>query len=273
MALNELLNLRLQELSLFNMYGFDMMSAFGIRGVQSGNKFGQIPFFDPADGRIPVWEGANPYQYQTSAFTPSFASNNANDTLLGTGARVIVVIGNDPEGNEQEETINLNGQTPVVSTKTWSIVYRMYVNEVGTGGTAAGQIYCGLGVFIAGVPDTELAIIRNGNNQTQMCIFQVPKGFYCAITSISYTTIALKPVIYHNEVRFKSGPFDHSGPFRNTRTVNVDGSFSLQLQPYGVFPEYSDVRITALANQNDSTCEAAFRYILIPKKLIERFLT
>ena len=272
MALNEKLNIRLQELALFNMYGFDMMAGFGIRGIQGGYKFGQIPSFGLATGRIPVWEGANPYVYQTSAFSPSIASSNINDTVLGTGARVVVVVGNDAEGNEQSETINLNGQTPVVSTLTWSIIYRMYVDKVGTGGTTAGTIYCGLGTFTAGVPTTQLAIIRNGNNQTQMCIFSVPKGFYCAITSITYTTIAGKPVIFHDELRIKDNPFDYSRPFRNTRTINVETNYSLQLRPYGIFPEFSDVRITALATQNLSETECAFRYILIPKSLIDIFL-
>lgn len=272
MALNEVLNLRLQETLLFNMYSFDMMAGFGIRGVQGGNKFGQIPLFSPSDGRIPVWEGANPYEYQTSAFSPSFASDDSNDTLLGTGARIIVVQGNDPDGNVQTETIELNGQTPVVSTLTWSIVYRMYVEEIGTGGTAEGTIYCGIGAFAGGVPATELAIIRNGNNQTQMCIFTVPKGFYCAITSIAYTTIANKPVIFHDEARFKDSPFDYSRPFRNVRTINVDTDYELKLSPYGIFPEFTDLRITALATQNVSTCECAFRYILIPKTLIDVYL-
>lgn len=272
MPLQEKLHLRLLEGSLFNMYSFDVMASFGIKGINSGNKFGQIPLFAPTDGRIPVWEGTNPYLYQTSAFSPSFASSDANDTLLGTGAQTIFVEGNDPEGNVQTEEIELDGQTPVLSTKQWSIVYRMYVDKVGSGGTAVGTIYCGLGAFVAGVPATELAIIRNGNNQTQMCIFTVPKGFYCAITSITYTTISGKPVIFHDEARIKDSPFDYSRPFRNVRTINVEQNYSLNLFPSGIFPEYTDLRITALATQAASTCECAFRYILIPKNLIDVYL-
>lgn len=272
MALNEVLNLRLQEFLLFNMYGFDTMAGLGIKGVDASNKFGQIPLFSPTDGRIPVWEGANPYEYQASAFTPSVASSDITDTLLGDGARVVVIEGNDPEGNEQSETIELDGQTPVPSTLTWSIVYRMYVEKVGVDETAAGTIYCGLGAFALGVPATELAIVRNGNNQTQMCIYTVPKGYYCGITSIAYTTISGKPVIFHDEARTKDSPFDYSRPFRNVRTVNVDTDYELRLNPYGIFPEFTDLRITALATQNLSTCECAFRFVLIPKTLVDGYI-
>lgn len=272
MALNEKLNIRLQELALFNMYGFDMMAGFGIRGIQGGNKFGQIDDIDIADGRVPVWEEVVDYPYQTSQFTPSFASTDADDTLLGTGARIIEVQGNDEEGFVQSETIELNGLTPVASTKTWSRVYRMFVTKGGAQGGARGNIYCGLGAFGGGIPATVLARITNGNNQTQMCIFTVPKGFYCAITSITYTVIGRQPIVFHDEARLNNSPFDNESVFRNTRTINVDTDYSLQLRPYGIFPELTDLQITGLAAVNNSRCECSFRYILIPKTLIDPYL-
>lgn len=269
MAFNEKLNIFLQEYLIFNRYTFDVMAAFGIKGLQNGNKFGQIIAFSPTDGRIPVWEGTEAYPYQTAPFTPSFASTDVDDTNGGTGAWTIVVEGNDVEGNQQSETITLNGQTPVSSTLEWSSVYRMYTDKAGSETGAEGFISCGLPPFTLGVPDVTLALIDDGNNQTQMALLTVPKGYYCLVTSITYTTISNKPVIFHDEVRLKDGPFDYSRPFRNVRTINVNEQYSLNFNPYGVFPEYSDVRITALATQNDSTCECAFRYILIPKELIE----
>jgi len=254
-----------------NQLPFEAAIAMGkVTGILSGNKFGQIPLFSPGDGRIPVWEEIADYPYQTSQFTPSVASDDANDTILGTGAQKVVIQGNDENGNMQSEEFELNGLTPVVSQLSWSRVYRMYTEQVGSLGTAVGSVRSGLGAFTLGIPATTLARINNGNNQSQMCIFTVPKGHTCIITSISFTTIAGKPVIYHDEARFNTSVFDTSKPFRNVRTINVEQQYTLELGPGGAFPEFTDLQITALSTQNSSTCECAFRYVLIPNDWFER---
>lgn len=254
-----------------NQLPFEAAIAMGkVTGISGGNKFGQVPLFDPSDGRIPVWEEAVDYPYQTSAFTPSVASDDATDTIAGVGAQKVVIEGNDENGDMQSEEIELDGQTPVASLLSWSRIYRMYTEQVGSSGTAVGSIRCGIGAFALGVPATTLGRINNGNNQSQMCIFTVPRGHTCVITSITYTTISGKPVIYHDEARLNTSVFDTTKPFRNTRTINVEQNYSLELGPGGAFPEFTDLQITALATQPVSTCECAFRYILIPNDWFER---
>ena len=270
MAFNENLNIFLKEFLVYNRYGFSAMASLGIKGLQGNNKFGQIISFDITDGRLPVWEEGTLYPYPTSAVTPSIASTDADDTLLGTGAQKVVVVGNDADGNPQQEEAEMDGQNPVALTKSYSRIYRAYVSQTGTSGTAKGVIRVGELPFTLGIPNvTTYAQIFNGNNQTQMAIFTVPKGYTCFVTSITYTVVAGKPVIFHDEARFKGSVFDTTKPFRNTRTIYVENTYTLQLEPYGKFPEHADLQVTALATQNGSSSEVAFRYILIPNTLLE----
>lgn len=242
-----------------------------IPGISGNNKFGQIGTFNIADGRIPVWEEATVYTYPTSGVTPSIASTSADDTLLGIGAQKVLVSGNDVYGNPQSEIVATDGLTPVELTKVYSRIYRCYTEQVGSSGAAVGVIRVGELPFTVGVPNvTTYAQINDGNDQTQMTIFTVPKGYTCLITSITYSVVAGKPIIFHNEARFKSSVFDTTKPFRNTRTVYVENTYTLPLDPYGAFPEHTDLMVTALATQNGSSCETAFRYILVPNDWYER---
>ena len=93
-----------------------------------------------------VWDGSSLYPfgttYATTAFQISVSSSDANDTAAGTGARKVVVIYLDANWVEQTVEITLSGQTPVTYVLDSAIrVYRAYVSAVGSGGTAAGDIY------------------------------------------------------------------------------------------------------------------------------------
>lgn len=257
-----------------NMLSLGIAAAMGkILDVETGNKFGQVALLSIIDGRVPVNEMKESYPYQTTAFTPYFSSDDAGDALAGIGAQKIFVDGNDgADGSRQTEIIELNGLSAVNSQLTWSAINRMFVLQIGSSETAIGQIYCGLGAITLGVPAIKLAKINNGNNQTQMCQLTVPKGYTCIIKSITYTVVAGKPMIFHDEIRNRDALFDSTHPFRNVRTINVETNYSLQLDPPTAVGELSDVRITTLATQNNSNGECAFRYILVPTDWYERRL-
>lgn len=91
----------------------------------------------------------------TTAATVRFASTNANDTSDGSGARTMLVLGLDSNGDEQSETITLNGQTFVTSSKTYSAINGMAVLTAGSSARNEGIIWCGSGSFTAGVPQTD----------------------------------------------------------------------------------------------------------------------
>lgn len=141
-----------------------------IKGYSVLDKFGLNPLVSvdtPAD----VWEGKRIYTYDSVGTAPiiSISSSSANDSVP------IKITGLDIDGYEVNQTITLQGQTRQALTAPLWRCYRMQ-NE----GTKdlEGTVYTYIGTTPpTAVTDTFVrAIIDNGNNQTLMSIYTVPKG-------------------------------------------------------------------------------------------------
>lgn len=256
-----------------NQLSVGIAAAMGkITDVNTGDKFGEFDGRGPNDGSITVWEQNVQYPYQFAQYQPSVASTSADDTLLGVGARTIQIQGNAPDGTFQSEDLELNGQTPVSSTLLWSRNYRMKVLTAGSNKMAVGTIYTGIGSFTNGVPNTILAQVTNGNGQSLMCTFTVPKGFTCLITSISYSTRETPEVIFKNMARENETVFDNESVFQLKRIVQIGnrGNYTRQLDPPTPFPEFTDIEIRGETDSNNDSAESSFKFYLIPNDWYER---
>jgi len=138
-------------------------------------KFGFNPDINGSEETI--WDAGGIYAYPSAATVMKVSSGSTNDTAAGTGARTILVQGLDADYNEAEEIVTLNGQTAVNTTTSFLRVTRAYVLTAGSGGTAAGNIYVGVGTVTTGVPATIYAQITLGENQTLMGLWTVPAGY------------------------------------------------------------------------------------------------
>jgi hypothetical protein len=153
------------------------------KNVTFMNKFGLLPTMDSADAPTDLWEhGAllrdYPFPEWGTAPIERIVSDNVNDFIV-----TIAVYGLDLEGNEVIQTVELTGTAPILlDTPLWR-VYRM-VNVSPNPTTGQGRDLQGVVTAFegdqhaGGVPpaDKVRAMILNGNNQTQMAIYTVPKG-------------------------------------------------------------------------------------------------
>lgn len=133
------------------------------------DKFGENPLIDTATDPEDIWEAGGLYTYDADGTAPivSLISDDAADTVD------IEVQGLDINGNEVLQTITLTGTTRVaLDTPLWR-VYRMQ-NVSST--SLVGVCYCYVGT--GGVPALAniRAIIDDGNNQTLMALYTVPRG-------------------------------------------------------------------------------------------------
>lgn len=88
-----------------------------------------------------VWSiGSGTYAQITSAVAMEVVSNSANDTAAGTGARTVVVQYLDANYAVVNETVTLNGTTPVALSSTAISVNSAYVATAGSGLKNAGAI-------------------------------------------------------------------------------------------------------------------------------------
>jgi hypothetical protein len=109
----------------------------------------------------------------------NIVSGSANDAAAGTGQRTIRVVGLDADGDYQEETVTLNGTTPVVTSTTWTRVFRVYGLTAGSGATNAGAITVKHNVTTANV----FAVMKAGRSQCLLGVFTMPGGAGGRITS------------------------------------------------------------------------------------------
>lgn len=130
---------------------------------------------NPAVGRTAfedIWDFGGNFVFPTAGETWEVVSDSTSDTLLGTGARTVSITGLDVNYVEQEETVNLNGTTPVVTTRTdWFRIREVIVTSSGSGQENAGNIT----IRVSGGGLTR-SLIRTGNSKTYNGFFTVPAG-------------------------------------------------------------------------------------------------
>jgi len=138
------------------------------------NKFGENPLVTTTSAPEDVWDYGGLYTFSSTADISHIASTNNTDT------QVIWVEGLDANGDIVLQSVQLQGYTGVALTTPLWRAYRMY-NDSAT--DLAGDIHLVVGNDFngVGVPNTPAgvrAMIRNGYNQTLMCIYTVPNNYW-----------------------------------------------------------------------------------------------
>lgn len=177
---------------------FDLQVARGqIPGHKPLFKFGNNSTV--GDSLETIWAEGGLYSYLSAATVLKVSSSSADDTSAGTGARTVQLSGLDADYNEINETVTLNGQTAVNTTKEFLRINRMIVRSAGTGGGNAGVIYAGTGAVTAGVPANVYASVNgiSGSNQSLMALWTVPAGYtaYLFQYDISNGTTSNTPAV------------------------------------------------------------------------------
>ena len=208
-----------------------------VPGWSHVEKFGYNEDVD--SGNEDVWVYGGPYTYSTTADIDRLSSSDDGDT------QNIILQGQKLDYTEVTQTATLTGQTPVALTTPMRRIYRMYNNSA----TAiAGTVYCFVdGATTNGVPDTASdvrAVINNGDGQTEMCLYTVPKGKQGFVYRIQSS-------IDKSSGNYAVNTFDIRLPGKDWRLQNrmipigtginsVSKEFNGSLGPY---PEGTDMRI------------------------------
>lgn len=110
-------------------------------GVGHVNLFGYNPSVSTTAATVWSVGSASSYAQLTSGTALEAVSSSANDTAAGTGARTILVQGLDEDYVPFQETVTLNGTTPVALANTSVVaINSVRVLTAGSGLTNAGNI-------------------------------------------------------------------------------------------------------------------------------------
>ena len=138
------------------------------------NKFGHNPSVTTATDPEDVWPDGGLYAfYPTTAQSMEVVSSDDEDGGAGTdtGALTMQVYGLDANWDLQEETVTLNGTTPVALSNTYIRMFRAVVLTAGSANTNIGNIT----VRIVTVGTVAISILAS-DGQTQQAIYTIPNG-------------------------------------------------------------------------------------------------
>lgn len=135
-----------------------------------------------------IWPPGGIKDWQISAVGMEILSNNLNDTLLGTGARSVLIEGLDTSFVEQSEVVNMNGTTPVVLANTYTRINTMIVIACGTYATTLVGSNTGvitLQLTGGGSIQAQIPVLNNiGIGITSGLHYTVPSGKQALILDI-----------------------------------------------------------------------------------------
>ena len=189
-----------------------LQAAFGhIKGASQNLIFG----FSAAvagDMLYDLWPGTNPYPFLDTAEIISVSSDSIEDNPTGTGAGVVLVFGLDENGLEQEETLVLNGTTPVLTTNTFLRVNDLVVVQGAPGGDINTP---NIGTITATSNTTaaQQAIILPMTGRATQSVYTVPYDKRGTVRSITISVPESKTVEIVVANRPRDGVFLYTSPY------------------------------------------------------------
>ncbi len=171
-----------------------------------------------------VWVPGTAYPLQATATQLEIVSASANDAAAGTGMRTAVITGLDANYNQIQETITLNGVTPVPTAGVYLRVNGLIGATAGSGGTNAGAVT--LRVVSAGATQ---AAITAGFSYAKNGLYTVPAGYGLLVIGLMFHISGLDPT---SLLVFGFSRTLSNGLFMTTQEYPIAFATTLQRMPY-----------------------------------------
>jgi hypothetical protein len=161
------------------------MALGNVRGRTLDQKFGFNQDIDiDSSAAETAWAPGGRISYLTTARTMSVVSSDADDASGDTGARTVLIQGVDENFLEVEETITMNGTTPVVTIQTFLRINRMVVVTAGSSEMNEGTI-----TATATTDATVQGSIPAGHGFTQQLVIAVPANKTLLFTGLFWNAV------------------------------------------------------------------------------------
>lgn len=220
---------------------------FGINGAINNATFDDI------------WSPGGNLSFLTSAEPMEIASDNAADTLVGTGAQKLKIFGVGDDYEFLEEEIDMDGINVVTTVNSYLRISRMIVTDVGTAESNVGTI-----TAFAQTAASIQAQVDEDLGQTAAAITTVPKGFFAFITHFDAAVTGGDSGI----VDFQTREFNQAWRVRQRTTIPSDGRTTFDFTRFKapiVVSARSDVKMRAIKDGGGGSAgvTASFDYYLI----------
>lgn len=234
------------------------ISKGNIPGTKTEFKFGRSAVITAVESI--VWDGAGNYTFLTAAETMDIVSDSADDTLLGAGARTIVIYGLDADYLEISEVIEMDGLNPVTTQKEYLRVYRMLVLESGTNDPINDANKGNITAISSDTTTLQAKMLIN-NGQTLMLVYTVPAGKTGYVTGLSFSAGQGKQILF--KAKFRNGPSaDYAFSVKYTVDLYQTSFIGNLVNPLRI-PEKTDAVITAQTSSGTIDGSGSFGLILV----------
>jgi len=220
---------------------FDQAVALG--SVPSWGHFRKFAMNPDVDaGTEQIWPPGTIQVLPTAAGTASVVSSLAADDAASTGAREIIVFGLDANYSLVQETVTMDGLTPVVTSQSFLRIYRAYTTAVGSGGVNAGNISISIGGNLQ-------AYIEASEGQTHISQYTVPADKFLLLTDF-YAQVG-RTGANDLAVQFQVRTYNENSTDNYNSWLSVLDGYPYEgtLTVDGVFivPSKADIRVLATA--------------------------
>lgn len=239
-------------MSYFGTTDFYLEVAKGkIPGHSIVNKFGHNPSTSAGDD---VWGGGGRYVFYPTAgvLVDVVSTADSDNGATATGALTVIVQGLDENWDRVEETVTMDGTTPVTTmTTTFVRLFRAFVQISGANETNDGDITVYARATGSGVDAGDVGVfIGAGGGQTQQTIFTIPR-LEAAYFIKGYTGLATSLKTAENGIfrwMLRVNAFGPGGAWLTQGEIGLvnTGSGHWQYEygaPAGAIPEKTDIRI------------------------------
>lgn len=200
-----------------------------------------------------IWHVGGIYVFPASAETVDCVSDDANDTLAGSGAQTFFIEGLDTNYDYISETINMNGTTPVTTSNSYLRVWGGRV--VTAGGTTAndGEILCDnttSGDILIGIGPTVGA--------AKLAMFTIPAGKTGYLISLVASTNKNQGIQFRIKTRLLGETFVDIFLFESSGQPVVTERRS----PTALL-EKTDFTVSALTQTGSSSVSLTYELVLV----------
>ena len=223
--------------------------------------FGEILSFgsptSPAD--VSSFTSPSLYPFPTGLSVLSIVSDDAADTLAGTGGRTLLLEGLDDNYDFVTDTIDLDGTTPVLTAVQFFRLNKVEVITVGSGGENVGNIT----ISHSG---TEIANILPRAGNILQAIYTIENGKIGIIGKWGYSTHAAEGSPSTNKeviISLKTRKENQAWQVRRIGGQRSDGGGEAIDTKFFVVPAKSDIRVEVTALVNNSAIASGFDLVLV----------
>tara|TARA_R110000822_G_scaffold40631_11_gene110421 strand:- start:1513 stop:2280 length:768 start_codon:yes stop_codon:yes gene_type:complete len=156
----------------------------------------------------------------------TISSSSVNDTIAGTGARVVNISGLDFTGRLFAEIIQMDGTTGVITLNAYTSILSIEIVETGVSGSNDGVIYVGSGTVTAGVPATPYCAMRESTGVSETLSFTVPVSYEFEVERVTIIpkTIATTSFTWGIEQQ-TNAPFYSGTPVQQKRVLRYNAMY------------------------------------------------